>query len=145
MRLAGERVVSVVLVGRSEELGVLDALVEAVRRGESRVLVVRGEPGIGKSALIRDLTDAAVGFRVETAAGVESEMELPFAGLHQLCGSMLDHLDRLPAPQRDALGVAFGLRGGDAPDRYIVGLAGAGPVLGGGPAVTHVGGRPGMP
>ncbi len=123
MRLAGERVVSVVLVGRSEELGVLDALVEAVRRGESRVLVVRGEPGIGKSALIRDLTDAAVGFRVETAAGVESEMELPFAGLHQLCGSMLDHLDRLPAPQRDALGVAFGLRGGDAPDRYIVGLA----------------------
>src|SRR5258707_13926399 len=124
MRLAGERVVSVVLVGRSEELGVLDALVEAVRRGESRVLVVRGEPGIGKSALIRDLTDAAVGVRGETAAGVESEMELPFDGLPQLCGSMLDHLDRLPAPQRDALGVAFWLRGGGAPPPLLIRIGG---------------------
>jgi DNA-binding CsgD family transcriptional regulator len=78
---------------------------------------------VGKSALLEYLAGRATGFRVAQAAGVESEMELPFAGLQQLCGPMLDRLDRLPTPQRDALGVAFGLRAGDAPDRYLVGLA----------------------
>jgi DNA-binding CsgD family transcriptional regulator/tetratricopeptide (TPR) repeat protein len=111
------------LLGRSSECAVLDALLDAVRGGESRVLVVRGEPGVGKSVMLRYLTDAATGLRVESATGVESEMELPFAGLHQLCAPMLDRLERLPAPQRAALGVAFGLWSGDAPDRYLVGLA----------------------
>src|SRR5258708_23597142 len=99
MRLAGERVVSVVLVGRSEELGVLDALVEAVRRGESRVLGVRGEPGIGKSALIRDLTDASGGVRVESAAVVGTPMCVRLVWPHQLCGSMLCVLQRPPPPR----------------------------------------------
>ncbi len=111
------------LWGRKQQCGVLDGLVAEVRAGRSRALVARGEPGIGKTALLGYAADTAPDFRVARAEGVESEMELPFAALHQLCGRMLDRLDRLPAPQRDALGVAFGLRPGSAPDRFFVGLA----------------------
>jgi DNA-binding CsgD family transcriptional regulator len=87
------------------------------------VLVVSGEPGVGKTALLESALGSASGFRVARAVGVESEMELAFAALQQLCAPLLDRLDRLPAPQRDALGVAFGLRAGEAPDRFLVGLA----------------------
>src|SRR3954468_24268931 len=112
-----------VLLGRRSECETLDRLVATVRGGESAVLVVRGEAGVGKSALLASLIERASGCRIVRAAGVESEMELPFAGLHQLCGPMLDRLDRLPAPQRDALATAFGLSAGDPPDRFLVGLA----------------------
>jgi DNA-binding CsgD family transcriptional regulator len=111
------------LQDRREERGVLGRLLAAVRGGESRVLVVSGEAGVGKTALLEAVIGSASGFRVMRAVGVESEMELAFAALQQLCAPMLDRLDRLPAPQRDALGVAFGLRAGDAPDRFLVGLA----------------------
>jgi DNA-binding CsgD family transcriptional regulator len=112
-----------VLHGRRVEREVLDRLLEAVRGGQSRVLVVSGEPGVGKTALLQSAIEAASGFRVARAVGVESEMELAFAALQQLCAPMLDRLDRLPAPQQEALGVAFGLRAGNAPDRFLVGLA----------------------
>jgi hypothetical protein len=102
---------------------VLDRLVARVRAGEGLVLVLRGEAGVGKSALLGYLMGRVSGCRVVRVAGVESEMELAFAGLHQLCAPMLDHLDRLPGPQRDALSTAFGLSAGDAPDRFLVGLA----------------------
>ena len=101
----------------------LDRFVDAVRAGESRVLVLRGEPGVGKTMLLDHLAGHATGCRVARAAGVQSEMELAFAGLHQLCGPMLDRLARLPAPQRGALQTAFGLSVGSAPDRFLVGLA----------------------
>ena len=84
---------------------------------------MRGEAGIGKSALLEFLAERAADARIERATGVESEMELAFAGLHQLCAPMLDHLDHLPGPQRDALSTAFGLSDGGAPDRFLVGLA----------------------
>jgi DNA-binding CsgD family transcriptional regulator len=102
---------------------VLDGLLESVRAGESRTLLVRGEPGVGKSALLDYLVERASGCRIERAAGVQSEMELAFAGLHQLCAPMLDHLEQLPIPQRDALRTAFGLSPGSAPDRFLVALA----------------------
>jgi DNA-binding CsgD family transcriptional regulator len=111
------------LRGRRRECGALDLLVGAVRAGESQVLVVRGDPGTGKTALLDYLAGRASGCRVARAVGVQSEMELAFAGLHQLCGSMLDHLDHLPEPQRDALRTAFGISAGSAPDRFMVGLA----------------------
>ena len=111
------------LRGRRDETGVLDRLLESVRGGESRVLVVRGEPGVGKSALLEYVVGRASGFRVARTAGVQSEMELAFAGLEQLCAPMLDHLGRLQAPQHDALSTAFGLTAGAAPDRFLVGLA----------------------
>jgi DNA-binding CsgD family transcriptional regulator len=111
------------LHGRRDEREVLDRLLAAVRSGQSRVLVVSGEPGVGKTALLQSAIRSASGFRVMRAVGVESEMELAFAALQQLCAPMLDRLDRLPAPQQDALAVAFGLRAGDAPDRFLVGLA----------------------
>jgi DNA-binding CsgD family transcriptional regulator len=112
-----------VLHDRRVEREVLGRLLEAVRGGQSRVLVVSGQPGVGKTALVESAVGSASEFRVMRAVGVESEMELAFAALQQLCAPMLDRLDRLPAPQRDALGVAFGLRAGDAPDRFLVGLA----------------------
>src|SRR4051794_1369663 len=112
-----------VLLGRRSECETLDRLVATVRGGESAVLVVRGEAGVGKSALLAYLIERASGCRTARAVGVESEMELPFAGLHQLCGPMLDRLDRLPGPQRAALATAFGLSAGDPPDRFLVGLA----------------------
>jgi DNA-binding CsgD family transcriptional regulator/tetratricopeptide (TPR) repeat protein len=111
------------LWGRREQCATLDALLADARAGRSRALVVRGEPGIGKTALLNYAADTAADFQVARAEGVESEMELPFAALHQLCGRMLSRLDRLPDPQRDALAVAFGLRSGNAPDRFLVGLA----------------------
>jgi hypothetical protein len=111
------------LRGRRRECGVLDRLLDAVRGGEGRTLVVRGEPGVGKTALLEYLAERASGCRVVRVAGVQSEMELAFAGVHQLCAPMLDRLQRLPAPQRAALRTAFGLGSGSAPDRFLVGLA----------------------
>ncbi len=111
------------LTGRRSERDVLDRLIDAVRAGEGRALVVTGEPGVGKSALLEYVVKAAADMRVARAAGVESEMELAFAGLHLLCAPLLDRLEGLPGPQRDALGVAFGLREGGAPDRFMVALA----------------------
>ena len=94
------------------------------------MLVVRGEAGVGKSALLEYALSAGSEFRVTQAAGVESEMELPFAGLHQLCAPLLAGLDRLPAPQQNALETAFGLSSGTPPDRFFVGLAALGPPFG---------------
>src|ERR1700691_5066557 len=111
------------LTGRRGERGVLDQLINAVRAGGSRVLVVRGEPGVGKSALLDYLAGRAAGCQVVRAAGVESEMELAFAGLHQVLAPVLDHLEGLPGPQREALRTAVGLSGGPVPDRFLVGLA----------------------
>jgi DNA-binding CsgD family transcriptional regulator len=111
------------LQGRRRECDVLDGVLEAVRREESRALVLRGEPGVGKTALLDYLVARASGCRVMRAAGVQSEMELAFAGLHQLVATMLDGVERLPAPQRDAVQTAFGLSPGPAPDRFLLGLA----------------------
>jgi DNA-binding CsgD family transcriptional regulator len=111
------------LVGRQAECGVLDQLAHAVRAGESRALVVRGDLGVGKTALLDYLAGRAPGCRVARAAGAQSEMELAFAGLHQLCAPMLDRLEALPAPQQDALRVAFGMNAGPAPGLFLVGLA----------------------
>ncbi|MGH7648898.1 MAG: helix-turn-helix transcriptional regulator [Gemmatimonadaceae bacterium] len=111
------------LRGRHHECTSLDRLLDDVRDGQSRVLVLRGEAGVGKSALLEYLADNASGCRVARSAGVESEMELAFAGVHQLCAPLLSHLDRLPPPQRDALGTAFGLASGAVADRFLVGLA----------------------
>jgi DNA-binding CsgD family transcriptional regulator len=111
------------LRGRRSECAALDAVLDGVRAGRSGVLVLRAEPGMGKSALLEYASGAASDLRVARAAGVDSEMELAFAGLHQLCGPMLDRLDRLPDPQRDALGTAFGLTHGGPHDRFLVGLA----------------------
>jgi DNA-binding CsgD family transcriptional regulator len=112
-----------VLLGRAGERQAFDRLLENVRGGQSAVLVVRGEAGVGKTALLHHCARQASGFRVARIAGVEAEMELPFAGLHLLCAPMLVRLDVLPEPQRDALCVALGLTSGDAPDRFLVALA----------------------
>src|SRR5689334_17533644 len=111
------------LTGRLSEREVLDRFVAGVRAGEGQALVVRGEPGVGKTALLDYLAGRASGCRVARAAGVQSEMELAFAGLHQLCAPMLDHAESLPGPQREALRTAFGLSVGPVPDRFLVGLA----------------------
>src|SRR5919205_2006508 len=114
------------LLDRVGERDVLERLVAGVRAGQSRVLVLRGEAGVGKTALLRHLSAAAQGCRIAQAAGVQSEMELAFAGLHALCAPMLDRLPHLPEPQRDALRTAFGLTAGPPPDRFLVGLAALG-------------------
>src|SRR5580700_7200474 len=111
------------LTGRLGERGFLDRLIDAVRAGESQALVLSGEAGVGKTALLDYVAGHASGCRVVHAVGVQSEMELAFAGLQQLCKPLLDHLDRLPGPQREALQTAFGLSPGPAPDRFLVGLA----------------------
>ncbi|EOD69821.1 AAA family ATPase, partial [Amycolatopsis vancoresmycina] len=133
------------LLGRGEELAALDGVLAAARAGHSRVLVLRGEAGIGKTALLEHLAGRADGCRIARTAGVEAERELPYAGLQQLCAPFLDRLGPLPAPveergaqllqpgvgqlrplpapQRAALGTAFGLAAGDPPDRFLVGLA----------------------
>src|SRR5580693_3568854 len=111
------------LMNRLTERAAVDSLLASARGGLGSALVLRGEPGIGKTALLEYAIESASGFRIARAGGVESEMELAFAALHQLCVPALDRLERLPVPQRDALGVAFGLRVGDAPDRFLVGLA----------------------
>jgi DNA-binding CsgD family transcriptional regulator len=111
------------LLGRGSECEALDRLVADTLAGRSRVAVLRGEAGVGKSALLDYLSGRLAGWQVATAVGVESEMELAYAALHQLCGPMLDHLDRLPVPQRDALATVFGRSAGAPPDRFLVGLA----------------------
>ena len=120
------------LLDRGAQRAALDGLLGDLRSGRGRALVMRGEAGVGKSALLEYAVGAAADMRVVRAAGVESEMELAFASVHLLCGPLLDRLERLPVPQRDALGVAFGLREGGAPDRFMVGLAGADVAGGGG-------------
>ena len=111
------------LLGRRDECAALDRLVADVLASSSRVLVLRGEAGVGKSALLGYLSGRITGWHVASAVGVESEMELAYSGLHQLCAPLLDHLDELPVPQRDALATVFGLSTGPAPDRFLVGLA----------------------
>jgi DNA-binding CsgD family transcriptional regulator/tetratricopeptide (TPR) repeat protein len=111
------------LRGRRGECEALDRLVAGVRAGQSQVVVLHGEAGVGKSALLNYLVLRSAGFRTSRAAGVESEMEIPFAGLHQFCMPFLDRLGRLPDPQREALGTVFGLWSGTVPDRFLVGLA----------------------
>jgi len=111
------------LLGRSAECEALDGVLADALGGRSRVIVLRGEAGVGKSALLRYVSGRVAGWHVATAGGVESEMELAYAGLHQLCAPMLDHLERLPVPQRDALATVFGQGTGPAPDRFLVGLA----------------------
>ena len=111
------------LLGRLPERAALSELLDAARAGRSGVLVVRGEPGVGKTALLEHAVESAAGLRVARVAGVESEMELAFAALQQLCAPMLGKLESLPDPQRAALGIAFGLNTGAAPDRFLVGLA----------------------
>ncbi|WP_084316097.1 helix-turn-helix transcriptional regulator [Actinospica robiniae] len=111
------------LLGRGRERAALDRTLATAQAGSSAVLVLRGEPGIGKTALLDYAADRAAGMRTIQVTGIESEMELPFAGLHQLCAPFLDRLQHLPSPQHDALRVAFGLQQGEAPQRFLVGLA----------------------
>src|SRR5579862_7456436 len=107
------------MLNRERERAALDELLEDLRSGRGRALVVRGEAGVGKSALLEYVVGAAADLPVVRAAGVESEMELAFAGLHLLCAPLLDRMGELPGPQRDALAVAFGLQVGAAPDRFM--------------------------
>jgi DNA-binding CsgD family transcriptional regulator len=111
------------LLGRQREREVLDRVLESARGGDGGVLVVYGDPGAGKTALLQYAVEAAREFRVVRTVGVESEMELPYAALQQLCAPILDLMERLPDPQRDALAVAFGLSAGQAPNPFLVGLA----------------------
>src|SRR5690606_22211507 len=111
------------LRGRQLECEALDGLLTSLEANESQVLVLRGEAGVGKTALVDHLREQAGGGRVARAAGVESEMELAFAGLRQLCAPMLDVLPRLAAPQRTAIETALGLGAGAPPDRFLVGVA----------------------
>jgi DNA-binding CsgD family transcriptional regulator len=112
-----------VLAGRAAECARVDELLVEAQHGHSGVLVLRGEAGIGKSALLEYVVERAEGCRVVRAVGAEWEMELPFAGLHQLCVGLLNGRERLPTPQRGALEIAFGLSPGPQPDRFLVGLA----------------------
>lgn len=111
------------LVGRQRELAVLNRLLAAARDRRGGAIVVLGEPGIGKTALIERTVTSAQDFRVLRTAEREGELELAFAALQQLCAPGLDRLERLPEPQRDALSVVFGLSSGDPPDRLLVALA----------------------
>jgi DNA-binding CsgD family transcriptional regulator len=120
--MASHGAVLPLLLGRRSECDKLDRLLADARDGDSRALVVRGAPGVGKTALLDYLSERATDCQVVQVAGVESEMELPYAGLQQLCTPFLDRLDDIPAPQRDALGAAFGLTSGPPPDRFLVGL-----------------------
>ncbi|MFI5694148.1 ATP-binding protein [Kribbella sp. NPDC051586] len=110
------------LTGRLAECGALAQVVAAVRTGESRALVLSGEAGVGKTALLDYLAGRADGCRVTRTSGVQSEMELAFSGLHQLCAPVLDRLESLPAPQRDALQTVFGISAGPPPDMFLIGL-----------------------
>ena len=109
------------LTDRRSERDALDRLVAAVRGSQSPALVVRGDPGVGKTALLDYLAGRASGCQVARASGVQSEMELAFAGLHQLCAPMLSRAKHLPVPQREALRTAFGQTAGPPPDRFLVG------------------------
>ena len=110
------------LRGRRRERSALDEMLEQARAGTSAVLVLRGDPGVGKTRLLEYVAAHAPGFRVVRAGGVESEMELAYSGLHQLCGPLLGHLGQLPSPMREGLQVAFGMAEGNAPDRFLIGL-----------------------
>src|SRR5689334_22073477 len=109
--------------GRGRESQVLDQVVGSAGAGRSAVLVLHGQAGIGKSALLDYAVTKAAGFRTSRAVGAESEGELAFAALHQVCAPFLDRLHELPAPQQDALGATLGLRAGPTPDRFLLGLA----------------------
>jgi hypothetical protein len=111
------------LLGRRDECDALDRLLADALEGESRVMVLRGEAGVGKSALLGHLSERVAGWHVARAEGVESEMELAYSGLHQLCAPMLEHLERLPVPQREALAIVFGRSAGPVPDRFLVAIA----------------------
>src|SRR4051794_18450843 len=111
------------LRGRARECESLRNLISSVRSSSSRVLVLRGEAGVGKTALLEHAADLASGFGYARVTGVQSDMELAFAGLHQLCAPLMGHVDELPEPQREALAVAFGRGVGATPDRFLVGLA----------------------
>jgi hypothetical protein len=111
------------LLGRKRECEVLDRLLDGVRGGRGGVSVVHGEAGVGKTALLDYAVEAARGFRTARTSGIEAEMELPFAAVQQLCSAFLELMDRLPQPQHEALGVAFGLITGPAPNPFLVGLA----------------------
>src|SRR5205814_7448199 len=111
------------LRGRRDEVAVLDGLLEAARGGRSGVLLLRGEAGLGKTALLEHAIESASDVTLLRAVGVESEMELAFAALHQLCVPIHDFVDRLPGPQRAALEITFGVSAGVAPDRFLVALA----------------------
>ena len=111
------------LRGRIAERAALDDALDRVRIGESAVLVLRGEPGIGKTSLLEYVAHVATSSRVVRIAGVQSELELPFAGLHQICAPLLAEVDTVPEHQERALRVALGLAGGPPPDRLVVGLA----------------------
>ena len=111
------------LRGRGPECALLDDVIAAIRAGESRTMVLHGEAGVGKTALLNYTVESAAEIRLLRATGVETEMELPFASLHQLCAPLLESVERLPPPQRHALEIAFGLSEGPAPDRFLVGLA----------------------
>src|SRR5258705_8926650 len=111
------------LLGRQRERVVLERLLDTARDGHGAVLVVHGEPGVGKTALLAYAVDAGEDFRVVRAAGIEGEMELDYAALQQLCSPILELIERLPDPQGEALGVAFGLSAGQPPSPFLVGLA----------------------
>ncbi len=111
------------LLGRAGETAALDQVLATVRDGSSRVLVLRGPAGIGKTALLDWAAGRAGDTQVARVVGVESEMDLGFAGLHQVVVPFLGELERLPGPQQAALGAAFGMVSGSAPDRFLVGLA----------------------
>ncbi|MFL6179747.1 MAG: AAA family ATPase, partial [Actinomycetes bacterium] len=111
------------LRGRASECEALRGLISTVQSGSSQVLVLRGEAGVGKTSLLEYVSELASGLRRVQVAGVESDMELAFAGLQQLCAPLLQHLEELPKPQREALNVAFGRGVGATPDRFMVGLA----------------------
>src|SRR4029453_14481109 len=111
------------LRGRTREREALDDALDRVRGGESVVLVLRGEAGIGKTSLLRYVAHRATDCRVLRLSGVESELELPLAALHQLCGPLLGEVETVPEHQEEALRVALGLAAGPPPDRFVVGLA----------------------
>src|SRR2546421_1201083 len=111
------------LLGRQRERAVLERLLDTARDGHGAVLLVQGDPGVGKTALLEYAVEAGEDFRVVQAAGVEGEMKLDYAALQQLCSPILEFIERLPDPQREALGVAFGLSAGQAPSPFLVGLA----------------------
>ena len=114
------------LRGRRDECERLDRLLVSAVSGRSEALVLRGEAGVGKTALLGYLVQGAHDFVIARATGVESEVELAYAVLHQLCAPFLDHIAGLPEPQREALATAFGSRSGEPPDRFLVGLAALG-------------------
>src|SRR4029453_11969936 len=110
------------LVGRQRERAVLERLLDTARDGHGAVLVVHGDPGIGKTALLEYAVEAGQDFRVARTGGVEGEMKLDYAALQHLCSPLLDLIERLPDPQQDALGVAFGPNAGKPPSLFLVGL-----------------------